>query len=111
MMDVVFLYDCDCPNVSKTRANLIQAFAQAKLAARWREVDRAAIDTPSAWKGYGSPTILIDGVELTGLSEASGAASCRVYGSSDGLSGVPSIELIRTRLLEATEVGSRCPAS
>lgn len=55
--------------------------------AQWSEVDVTAIDAPSHARGYGSPTVLVDGVELTGAPPSAGP-SCRLYEGSD-VRGVP----------------------
>lgn len=94
MSDVVLLYDRDCPNVSAARENLLRAFDQAGAPARWVEVDRAGEDTPAAWRGFGSPTILVDGVDVGGGAPASGGPTCRLYPSASGFSGAPPVEAL-----------------
>src|SRR6266404_7745868 len=78
-MRVEFIYDADCPNVAAARSLLIHAFTKTGASARWREWERSASDTPDYAKNYGSPTILVDGKDVTGLTQEARAANCRVY--------------------------------
>ena len=94
-MSVEFIYDADCPNVIAARSSLINAFAKTGVSARWREWERSAADTPDYAKQYGSPTILVDGKDVAGLTQEAAAANCRVYVGRDGqLSGTPLLETI-----------------
>jgi hypothetical protein len=53
---------------------------------------------PERVRGYGSPTILVEGQDVSGAGEIDGTASCRVYATSEGLRGVPSVEEIALAL-------------
>ncbi|MBI2391223.1 MAG: hypothetical protein HYV09_16660 [Deltaproteobacteria bacterium] len=97
MADVILVYERTCPNVRAARANLVRAFSEAGLPATWREVDRDAADTPSWLRGFGSPTIVIDGEDVGGAPPADGA-SCRLYEDGGRLVGAPSVERIAARL-------------
>jgi hypothetical protein len=102
MSDVVLLYDLDCPNVAEARGALLRAFSQARVPARWREVDRGAPDTPEAWRALGSPAVLVDGEDVAG-GPAEGGACCRVYATGRGLVGAPPEEVIAARLRPPAE--------
>ncbi len=65
-MKVDLIYDADCPNVAAARSQLLAAFARAGRAARWSEWDRGRPDSPGYVRGYGSPTILVDGRDVAG---------------------------------------------
>lgn len=97
MLNVEFIFDKDCPNVKSTRANLMKAFSNTNLNARWKEWDRNSDKAPVYAKKHGSPTILINGVDIMGVEPESGANCCRVYEGS----GVPSVELVSSKLMEA----------
>ena len=105
MAYVVLLYERTCPNVVAARTHLLQAFSLAGVPAAWREVDRDAADTPAAWRLLGSPTVLVDGLDVAPAPGAEGA-SCRVY---EGGSGAPSVALIATRLRQAQERAAVLP--
>jgi len=98
MPTVELVYDSDCPNVAEARAQLLRAFAKTKIEPRWKEWQGDAADSPEHVRGYGSPTILIDGQDV-GNAEGHGGSSCRLYEGSDGaIRGVPSVDMIATAL-------------
>ena len=98
MPKVELVYDRDCPNVSEARAQLRRAFARTRLEPSWREWQADAPDCPEHARGYGSPTILIDGRDVAG-AERGVRASCRLYARPDGsMRGVPSVEMIEAAL-------------
>lgn len=45
-MTVELIYDRDCPNVERARANLVKALAVFGREARWSEWDRGALESP-----------------------------------------------------------------
>lgn len=94
MPTVEFIYDSDCPNVPQARENLLRAFSQAGLAPRWREWERADSNAPAYTRAHGSPTILMDGLDVAGAAAAD-AACCRIYTNDQGRKqGVPPVTLI-----------------
>lgn len=104
MATVELVYDRDCPNVAEARAQLLRAFAQAKLPPSWSEWEADASESPEHVRGYGSPTILVDGRDVA-RAEQNGGASCRLYTQAGGtLRGVPSVEMIAA-VLAATGGG------
>lgn len=101
-MIVELIYDADCPNVPDTRSQLIKAFTQTGVSARWREWERGSPDTPDYARAYGSPTILVDGKDIAGVAPNAGTRACRVYSDGRGnLSRIPSIEAICSALFDA----------
>ena len=94
-MIVELIYDADCPNVPDARSQLIKAFAQMGISARWREWERSAPDTPEYARAYGSPAILVDGKDIAGVVANADTRACRVYGDGRGkLAGIPSVAAI-----------------
>jgi hypothetical protein len=102
--DIELLWWEGCPSTDRALAELRDALADVGLAnaqVRTREIlsDREAADT-----GFrGSPTILIDGVDLAGAAadEPTGL-SCRVYRRRDGsVSPTPDPEDVREALRRA----------
>lgn len=99
MPKVELIYDAACPNVEAARQQLRRAFQELGQSPAWQEWDRGALSSPAHVRQYGSPTILVDGKDVTGASPSDGADSCRVYRSEhDGLQGVPPIETITSAL-------------
>jgi len=98
-MSVQLIYDRDCPNVLDARANLVKALAASGREARWTEWDRSAPDSPPDVRGYGSPTILVDGKDVAGSPASEGNPSCRLYRNRAGrFAGIPSVEQITAAL-------------
>lgn len=97
MVDVVLLYQVSCPNVPAARTNLMRAFSKASVPASWRELDLDAAETPGAWRGFGSPTILVEGEDVGGGAPQTGA-TCRVYADGGRTAGAPSVEAIAALL-------------
>ena len=101
-MKVEFIWDDDCPNVKQTRANLMRAFSETGMKAQWDEWRRDDPAAPDYVRRYGSPTVLVDGVDVAGAAAEADANCCRIYSETDGsVSGVPSVEMIARGLLGA----------
>jgi copper chaperone CopZ len=94
-MKIQLLYFNGCPNLEPARAALREAVAAERLDASIDEIDVEANDAPEWARGWGSPTILIDGKELTGATRSTGS-SCRLYRG-----GAPTVDEIRARLTAA----------
>jgi mercuric ion transport protein len=105
MMTVELIYDRDCPNVPDARANLVRALTVSGRESRWTEWDRGAPDSPPRVRGYGSPTVLVDGKDVAGEAASAAAQdgegpSCRLYRKGAGRSsGVPAVEQIASALV------------
>lgn len=98
MPTVDFIYDRDCPNAIRARANLRRALAEAAMPARWLEWERAAPATSATLKAYGSPTILINGRDAAGVAPGE-ATHCRLYAAEEGgYTGVPAVPLLAAAL-------------
>ncbi len=100
---VELVYDKDCPHVAATRANLLRAFEEAGLPAKWTEWEHSSSATPARLRGFGSPTGLIEGNDVAGAQPVEGLASCRLYETEDGRGGVPPVGLIAGALSHAKE--------
>lgn len=96
MIQVDFIYDDDCPNVAAARANLMRAFSLTGVGARWEEHRIGSEQAPERVRGYGSPSILVNGGDVAGVS-AGAEVCCRIYDRS----GVPEVELIAQALERA----------
>lgn len=102
-MNVELIYDRACPNVADARSQLLKAFAQTGRTARWSEWDRADPSSPPHTQRYGSPTILVDGVDVAGEQPRDNADCCRLYRDVDhALRGVPSATQIVQAMHRAT---------
>jgi hypothetical protein len=98
MAEVELVYDRDCPNVPEARAQLRRAFASAELGGVWREWCTDDDAAPAHVRGYGSPTILVDGRDVAADEPAAGTC-CRLYTQADGsMRGVPAVDAILAAL-------------
>ena len=99
MHKVELVYEKSCPNIQAARINLLQAFSELKLAPKWQEWEVSEADIPAYVRNLGSPTILVNGKDVSGTAEDGHDLSCRVYTDVDGkISGVPTVGLIKNAL-------------
>lgn len=96
---VEFIYDGDCPNTRAAREQLLHAFKNAGVCATWQEWEGSDPDIPDHARRYGSPTILVDGRDVSEGGLIDGSRAYRIYQHSDGTtSGVPPLERIVSAL-------------
>lgn len=85
-----------CPNAQPALHALREAMAVDKVGDTIEEIDVSRPEAPAWVKGWGSPTILIDDVDVTGETRSPSEASCRLYRG-----GAPSVAQIRARIAAA----------
>jgi hypothetical protein len=83
---IELVYFTGCPHVDAARESLRAALNAAGLPARWVEWDQTREATPERVHAYGSPTVLIGGVDVTGAAPTHGR-SCRA-------DGIPAVAVI-----------------
>ncbi len=107
---VALVYDQDCPNVDECRTALRAALSAVGAPPIWNEWDRNSPATPAAYRGFGSPTVLVNGHDICGPGTALSAHgnSCRIYPGDAGrpMRGAPSVTTIVNALLEEPVVWS-----
>ncbi len=111
---VELIYDADCPNIEPARAVLTAALTRLNRPPEWVEWDSGAATTPAHAKGFGSPTILVNGKDVSGISPGQMPSCCRVYSDDGGaLSGVPSVDRVVAALQSAmsAQTKDRAPLS
>ncbi len=102
---VELIYDPDCPSIEGARKALLEAFAEAGVAASWTEWDRRSHNTPAYARQCGSPTILVNGRDVTGNDQPQEADSCRLYDNGSGLlRPVPGVSTIVAALRNVNEI-------
>ena len=90
-----------CPNTSGAREALSRVLAGAGIPDAIEEVDTSDPRTPESLRDWGSPTVLIDGVDVGGLDAPSGTC-CRLYVNGQGAGqGIPPESLILAGLRRA----------
>jgi hypothetical protein len=88
-IDLIYFHGC--PNVTQARENLRAAGEALGSRLTWSEWDLMAESTPDEYRAHGSPTVLIDGEDITGTGHHAVALACRA-------DGPPSVQEITTRL-------------
>ena len=95
-MKIQLLYFDGCPHVDAARAAVRQALAGAAVDVVVEEIDVEAPTAPPWARGWGSPTILVDGEDVAGQAP-SGSSCCRLYAG-----GAPSVDAVRDRIASAS---------
>lgn len=80
-----------CPNAAIARENLKRAIEAAGRELTWSEWDLMSEATPDSYRRYGSPTVLVNGEDVTGDGAHATAMACRA-------DGAPGVEAISARL-------------
>ncbi len=84
MIVAELVYFAGCPNVDEARNQLQRALAAVQLDPRWVEYEATDPALPEHAKGFGSPTILINGREVTGATPGGTSDACRLYLDDQG---------------------------
>lgn len=88
---VDLVYFDGCPNAETARENLRAAVGAAQGADAWNEWNLSDEATPDRFRRFGSPTVLVDGEDVTGSDDGNAAVACRA-------DGAPSAAVIREAL-------------
>lgn len=98
---VELVFDPTCPNIDKARDAIRAALIALGAPVQWKEWERGAESTPPALRAFGSPTVFVNGADVSGGDEAAmaDANSCRVYVDECGcLCGSPSTQQIMSAI-------------
>ncbi len=88
---IELVYFEGCPNAVLARENIKAAVEATGQSLEWSEWDLMAESTPESFRRYGSPTVLVDGSDVTGDGPGNNAMACRA-------DGVPSVAAITDRI-------------
>ncbi len=88
---IELVYFDGCPNASKARDNLREAVDASGQGATLSEWDHMAESTQADYRRFGSPTVLVNGEDVTGQNVGADAMACRA-------DGVPSVATITARI-------------
>lgn len=69
MIDLVFLTRDGCANTDRMRANLDQALRAVAAAPRVQVVDLDSLSATDIRRGYPTPTLLVNNVDMFGMPE------------------------------------------
>src|SRR5262245_7380885 len=99
-MTIEILYFPDCPNYLLALEHVQRAVQEEHVSAKIKHVQVS--DAAAALRFLGSPTILINGIDIEPAARSGGAAGmcCRTYRGRSGPEGVPSVGLIREAIRE-----------
>ncbi|MEG3617667.1 hypothetical protein V5T82_04285 [Magnetovibrio sp. PR-2] len=98
MPTVEFVYEKTCPYIDAARKRLIEAFSVVGITPAWSEWEVSDPNAPDHVRPYGSPTILVDGKDVTGLSVEEASSCCRIYALDGEERGVPPLDQVVTAL-------------
>ncbi len=93
-MQIDLVYFEGCPHVVTARERIADALGSLGLSDEWSEWDTGDAATPTNLRGYSSPTVLVNGVDVEHKAATSGAG-CAVGGG-------PSLEVLRAALTAAS---------
>jgi hypothetical protein len=99
-MDITLLYFEDCPNW-KIADERLSAIAAERADIR---MTRHLVETPAEaerTRFHGSPSILVDGVDVFAEPGSEVGLSCRRYPTPDGYQGAPTLDQLRAVLADA----------
>jgi len=102
-MTLDLVYFDGCPHVEEARSALRDALATLPAERSvWREWRSDDPELPHWARGFGSPTIFVDGREVTGATPGASSSACRLYRDPSGAaSGAPPVATIVRALDEA----------
>jgi hypothetical protein len=78
---IELIYFDGCPHAAAARENLRVALEGEHLPGEWQEWNQHSPGTPAHAKQYGSPTVLVDGRDVTGQGAGVAASACRADGA------------------------------
>ena len=103
---IELIYDNECPNVPAARENIQAAIQGDILRFDLAEWDRSHPESPGYAASYGSPTVLVNGDDVSGEDSEADANCCRVYlDESGGVLGAPSPEMIQRASVQVDSGG------
>jgi len=106
-LHIELVYDPECPNVDKARAVLSRALQDVGVPSVWTEWCTDDPACPGTHRGYGSPTVLVNGKDVAPGPHPwapQGAVSgprCRVYREGTKVLGAPPVDLVMAAINEA----------
>jgi len=82
---ITLIYFKGCPNVEEARKNVREFLGESSITDKtWDEVDTLDPLCPSKWRGFASPTVLINGYDVvSGSTTSDGSGACSLAGAPD----------------------------
>lgn len=105
-MKAEILYIADCPNRSPARRQVERLLAEQGIRCLVNEVEVTDAEAAERLGFAGSPTIRIDGRDVSPLVTIRPAAlACRTYEAEGGFSGIPDDRVVRAAIARAVSGG------
>jgi hypothetical protein len=99
-LKIDLLYFDGCPSWQQALANLETVIHEENLDVTVNRIDVRSDQEAVQYRFLGSPSFKVDGVDLWPESRDEFSMNCRVYKTSHGLMGWPTIEMLRDKLKE-----------
>lgn len=98
---IELIYEKTCPNIEAARGQLARALIRAGIPGQWTEWEISDPDMPAHARGYGSPTVLVNGRDVAGDRPVENQC-CRLYPQTSGVNlGAPTVDQIVAALMHA----------
>lgn len=97
-MNIELLYFDGCPSWQTALENLKAALQEEGISEVITMVEIRDEEQASQEKFLGSPSIRIDGQDLWFEQRENYSLSCRVYATSEGVKGSPTVEMLRSKI-------------
>lgn len=101
-MEIDILYFDGCPSWQNALVNLHTALSEVRLEVTLNLIEVKTDQEASNAKFLGSPSFQINGEDFWPEARQSYSMNCRVYRTTEGLKGWPTVEMLRQKLLEIT---------
>jgi hypothetical protein len=99
-MEINLLYFDGCPSWQNALANLQTTLKEDRLDFSINLIVGKSDQDAADAKFFGSPSFQINGEDFWPEDRQSYSMNCRIYGTSEGLLGWPTVEMFRQKLLE-----------
>ena len=97
-MKIELLYFEGCPSWETGLKNLQAALSEENLSASIEMVNVMDEDAATRLKFLGSPHFRVDGEDLWHEDRETYSLSCRIYPTSEGIKGFPTVSMLREQL-------------
>jgi len=97
MPEIELLYFDGCPSWQTALENLRLVIEAEKLPHQVRLVEITTPQQAQEERFLGSPSFRMDGIDLWPEARSRYNMSCRVYQTTEGLRGCPTVEMLRER--------------
>ena len=100
-LSVELVWAAYCPNADESRGLICDALKFLDLPVNWTEWEVGDRAMPQHCQGYGSPTILVDGIDVLAQAKIEWTSGCAVYANVYNVRGLPTLEEVIVALQAA----------